>query len=85
MMVNGESESGEDEKGKSRRGGRYGWFETRKEEKKMLGEGVAVTSLEFCRAPFFYNCLFFICRVFVNDLLLRFSPPTFCIHQDLYL
>jgi hypothetical protein len=53
MMVIGESESGEDEKGKSRRGGRYGWFETRKEEKKMLGEGVAVTSLEFCRAPFF--------------------------------
>jgi len=81
MMVNGESESGEDEKGKSWRGERYGWFETREEEKKMLGEGAAATSLGFCRAPSSFVIVFFyICRVFGNDLLLGFSPPTFCIH-----
>jgi hypothetical protein len=53
MMVNGESENGEDEKGKSRGGGRYGWFETREEERKKLGEGAAAVSLGFGRAHSF--------------------------------
>jgi len=59
-MVNGESENGEDEKGKIRGGGRYGWFETREEERKKLGEGAAAASLGFGRAhSFFINVLFY--------------------------
>jgi hypothetical protein len=40
--------------------GGNGWFETREEEKKKLGEGAAAASLGFCRAPSSFVIFFFL-------------------------
>jgi hypothetical protein len=71
-MVNGESESGEDEKGRKKveEGEGMAGFRPGKKGGKRWGEGAAATSLGFCRAPsFLCKCLFF----FVGFRVMAFS------------
>jgi hypothetical protein len=72
MMVNGESESGEDEKGRKKveEGDGMVGFRPGKKRGKSWGEGAATTSLGFCRTPsFLCKYLFF----FVGFRVMAFS------------
>ena len=86
MMVNGESESGEDEKGRKKveEGEGMAGFRPGKKRGKSWGEGVATTSLGFCRAPsFLCKCLFFSRRVSGNGLLLGFYARPLCAYTEI--